>query len=370
MIGLVIRRFLRSPQGLRFSVQRAFATRSSCRDPARLDRLWRASFFFTLAAGSCSRQPNWPRGRRPFPSGELSSGRIFFRHESWRRRGSESFFLVGSPGFDSHLHPIFPAFQAYPSLHGADQFGVEKRTNPECYSPWTSKTRKSSAPPNGGVCLARLLDAYSCIMCNRCQDVCPATNTGKALSPAAILINERYELNKIFPEFLCGQESPRPLLDFALNEEAAWACTTCNACIEVCPVGNEQMLHIIDVRRERVLAAAEFPNGLKNSFNHMERAGNPWGISADERLVWAKDCLSRCRRSSKIPIRMCSIGLVARWRLIPGAEDRPQFGRDSQFRRSKLGGAGQRGKVHRRPGAAHRQRVSLRPNGRQKTSRL
>jgi Fe-S oxidoreductase len=135
----------------------------------------------------------------------------------------------------------------------------------------------------------RLLDAYSCIMCNRCQDVCPATNTGKALSPAAILINERYELNKILPNFSVGQESPRPLLDFALNEEAAWACTTCNACIEVCPVGNEQMLHIIDVRRERVLAAAEFPSGLKNSFNHMERAGNPWGISADERLVWTKD---------------------------------------------------------------------------------
>jgi Fe-S oxidoreductase len=135
----------------------------------------------------------------------------------------------------------------------------------------------------------RLLDAYSCIMCNRCQDVCPATTTGKALSPSAILINERYELNNIFSNFAAGQESPRPLLDFALNEEAAWACTTCNACVEVCPVGNEQMLHIIDVRRERVLAAAEFPNGLKNAFNHMERAGNPWGISSDERLVWAKD---------------------------------------------------------------------------------
>ena len=135
----------------------------------------------------------------------------------------------------------------------------------------------------------RLLDAYSCIMCNRCQEVCPATNTGKALSPAAILINERLELNKIFANFAAGQESPRPLLDFALNEEAAWACTTCNACIEICPVGNEQMLHIIDVRRERVLSAAEFPAGLKNSFNHMERAGNPWGISPDERLVWAKD---------------------------------------------------------------------------------
>ena len=135
----------------------------------------------------------------------------------------------------------------------------------------------------------RLLDSYSCIMCNRCQDVCPATNTGKALSPAAILINERYELNKILPEFSAGQESPRPLLDFALNEEAAWACTTCNACVEICPVGNEQMLHIIDVRRERVLTAAEFPKGLQNTFNHMERAGNPWGMPVDERLTWAKD---------------------------------------------------------------------------------
>ena len=135
----------------------------------------------------------------------------------------------------------------------------------------------------------RLLDSYSCIMCNRCQDVCPATITGKALSPAAILINERYELNKVLPDFAAGKESPRPLLDFALNEEAAWACTTCNACVEICPVGNEQMLHIIDVRRERVLTAAEFPKGLQNTFNHMERAGNPWGMAAEERLAWAKN---------------------------------------------------------------------------------
>jgi Fe-S oxidoreductase len=125
-------------------------------------------------------------------------------------------------------------------------------------------------------------------MCNRCQEVCPAASTGKALSPAAMLINERYELNKIFPGFSAGQASPRPLLEFALNEESAWACTTCNACVEVCPVGNEQMLHIIDVRRERVLTAAEFPKGLQNTFNHMERAGNPWGMAPDERLAWAK----------------------------------------------------------------------------------
>ncbi|TAK08105.1 (Fe-S)-binding protein [bacterium] len=134
----------------------------------------------------------------------------------------------------------------------------------------------------------RLLDAYSCIMCNRCQEACPAYATGKALSPAAIVINERYELNRILPGFSAGESSPRPLLEFALNEEAAWACTTCNACVEVCPVGNEPMLHILDVRRERVLMQAEFPGGLKKAFTSMEGAGNPFGLSPDDRLTWAE----------------------------------------------------------------------------------
>lgn len=134
----------------------------------------------------------------------------------------------------------------------------------------------------------RLLDAYSCIQCNRCQEVCPAYTTGKALSPAAILISERYELNEILPMFAAGKESPRPLLDFATNEESIWACTTCNACIEVCPVGNEQMLHIVDIRRERVMMQGEFPAQLNNAFRGMERNGNPWNLSQDKRTAWAE----------------------------------------------------------------------------------
>ncbi len=134
----------------------------------------------------------------------------------------------------------------------------------------------------------RLLDAYSCIMCNRCQEVCPAYSTGKALSPAAILISERYELNQILPAFSAGQESPRPLMDFAMNEESIWACTTCNACIEVCPVGNEQMLHILDVRRERVMMQGEFPAQLGQAFKGMERNGNPWNLGADKRMGWTE----------------------------------------------------------------------------------
>jgi Fe-S oxidoreductase len=136
----------------------------------------------------------------------------------------------------------------------------------------------------------RLLDAYACIQCNRCQDVCPASATGKALSPAALEINKRMELNSLARAgagFENGVESPRPLLGFALSAEAAWACTTCGACMEVCPTQNEQMLDIIDIRRQQVMIEGEFPTQLQTAFRGMERASNPWGIGHEKRLEWA-----------------------------------------------------------------------------------
>jgi len=137
----------------------------------------------------------------------------------------------------------------------------------------------------------RLLDAYACIQCNRCQDVCPATATGKSLSPAALEINKRMELNELAAKdtrFTNGASSPHTLLQFALTPEAAWACTTCGACMQVCPVQDEQMLDIIDVRRNQVMMEGEFPAQLQTAFRGMERAKNPWGINHDKRLDWAE----------------------------------------------------------------------------------
>ncbi|WP_027483759.1 (Fe-S)-binding protein, partial [Deinococcus pimensis] len=144
----------------------------------------------------------------------------------------------------------------------------------------------------------RLLDAYACIQCNRCQDVCPASGTGKALSPAALEINKRMELNVIAAHespfvlrpsaFESGEASPRPLLEFAISPEAVWACTTCGACMQVCPVQDEQMLDIIDIRRQQVMVEGEFPPQLQSAFRGMERAKNPWGISHDKRMEWAE----------------------------------------------------------------------------------
>ncbi|MEF2277867.1 heterodisulfide reductase-related iron-sulfur binding cluster [Deinococcus sp. YIM 134068] len=144
----------------------------------------------------------------------------------------------------------------------------------------------------------RLLDAYACIQCNRCQDVCPANATGKALSPAALEINKRMELNVIAAHpspftlkpaaFESGASTAHPLLEFAINEESVWACTTCGACMQVCPVQDEQMLDIIDIRRHQVMVAGEFPPQLQTAFRGMERASNPWGIARDKRMEWAE----------------------------------------------------------------------------------
>jgi Fe-S oxidoreductase len=133
-----------------------------------------------------------------------------------------------------------------------------------------------------------LLDAYACIMCNRCQEACPAYETGKVLSPAALEINKRYFLNQEGSKLAAGQASGQTLLEFAIPAEAVWACTACGACVEVCPVGNEPMRDILEIRRYLVLTENAFPEQFQASFRGMERAANPWNIGADQRMAWAE----------------------------------------------------------------------------------
>jgi len=133
----------------------------------------------------------------------------------------------------------------------------------------------------------QIMDAYACIMCYRCQEVCPAYNTGKVLSPAALEINKRYHLNSILTT-KTAIPSEVPLLNFAISEEAIWACTACGACVDICPVGNEPMRDIIDIRRSLVLMDNNFPDQLQNAFRGMERTTNPWNSPQSERLEWAE----------------------------------------------------------------------------------
>ncbi|MCY4064483.1 MAG: (Fe-S)-binding protein [Chloroflexi bacterium] len=130
-----------------------------------------------------------------------------------------------------------------------------------------------------------ILDGFACIMCNRCQDVCPAYVTGKELSPAALEVNKRFLINENWDELASGADSGWTLAGGLLSESALWACTACGACIDICPVGNEPMFDILDIRRDAVLMRSEFPAELQGAFNGMERQGNPWQI-AEPRGRW------------------------------------------------------------------------------------
>lgn len=131
----------------------------------------------------------------------------------------------------------------------------------------------------------QVLDAFACIMCNRCQEVCPAYNTGKELSPSALEINKRYYTRENLIDLAGGSANGIPLLDFAISESAVWACTACGHCIEVCPVGNTPMLDIMEIRRDQVMMQSEFPEQLKGAFIGMERMGNPWQAQ-QSRMDW------------------------------------------------------------------------------------
>ncbi|GAB4571280.1 MAG: (Fe-S)-binding protein [Anaerolineales bacterium] len=126
----------------------------------------------------------------------------------------------------------------------------------------------------------QIMDSYACIMCFRCQEVCPAYNTGKLLSPAALEINKRYHFN--------GGGTTDVAMTELISEEAVWACTSCGACVDICPVGNEPMRDILDIRRNLSMMESAFPKQLETAFKGMERNMNPWNVSQGDRMKWAE----------------------------------------------------------------------------------
>jgi Fe-S oxidoreductase/nitrate reductase gamma subunit len=135
-----------------------------------------------------------------------------------------------------------------------------------------------------------LFDSYSCTECGRCSDNCPATFTGKPLQPR-LLIHD-IKVNLLHNGKNDGG-SPLPLVggesEGSIAEEVLWECTTCGACMEVCPVFIEHVPRIVDMRRYLVETKSKFPEELLTLFENMEQRSNPWGIAPAERTKWAAD---------------------------------------------------------------------------------
>ncbi len=146
----------------------------------------------------------------------------------------------------------------------------------------------------------QVLDSYACIMCTRCHEVCPAHNSGTPLSPSALEINKRYYLNQNSRDLASGT-TPAPLLDTVISEDAVWSCTTCMACVEVCPVGNEPMLDILEIRRRQVFNA-QMPDELAEALRSLDEQGNSFGESARKRTRWTKELDFPIKDASKEPV--------------------------------------------------------------------
>jgi len=139
-----------------------------------------------------------------------------------------------------------------------------------------------------------LLDLYSCTECGRCQNVCPAWNTGKPLSPKLIVMNLRDHLFEKGPEILAAKKrepepEKEPLNPNVIEDEVIWDCTTCGACMQECPVDIEHIDHIVDMRRNLVMGESRFPQEAALLLRNLEGSSNPWGTPQAERGAWAED---------------------------------------------------------------------------------
>ena len=133
------------------------------------------------------------------------------------------------------------------------------------------------------------LDAFACMECGRCQDVCPAFQTGKPLSPKMILVDMERHLLASRRAVASGKRDDLPgLVPKVHAEDEIWTCTTCGACMHVCPVEIEHIRKIVGMRQSQVLMESKFPAELNAFFRNMETNANPWGIGFAKRGDWAE----------------------------------------------------------------------------------
>ena len=139
----------------------------------------------------------------------------------------------------------------------------------------------------------QLMNAYSCTECGRCTEVCPANLTGKKLSPRKIMMDTRDRLEEVGKNIDANKgvfkDDNKKLLNNYISSEELWACTTCNACVDACPIAIDPLSIIMDMRQYLVMEQSAAPQQLNAMMSNIENNGAPWPFSNQDRLQWVSE---------------------------------------------------------------------------------
>jgi heterodisulfide reductase subunit C len=166
---------------------------------------------------------------------------------------------------------------------------MDPNADPYAAAPADAEPQRFGAKDVTDLTWKNLLDAYTCTECGRCTSACPSNQTGKLLSPRKIMMDTRDRMvelgagiRKNGKDFNDGKS----LIGDYISEEEIWACTSCNACVQECPVNIDPLSIIVDLRRFLVMEESKMPSELTGMFTNIENNGAPWQFSPADRLNW------------------------------------------------------------------------------------
>lgn len=240
----------------------------------------------------------------PLLFGQLSDGAVMaVERIGWWGHILMVFLFLNYLPYSKHFHVVL----AFPNVYYSNLEQKGRLTNMEAVTkevklmldptadPYAVPAEGAAPPQRFGakdvtdLSWKNLLDAYSCTECGRCTAACPANQTGKLLSPRKIMMDTRdrlEEVGKNINKHGADHNDGKALFGSYITDEEIWACNTCNACVEECPVNIDPLNIIMELRRYSVMEESKMPTELTGMLTNIENNGAPWQFSQQDRLKW------------------------------------------------------------------------------------